>query len=205
MTIRTKPGGKAPCARLDQPGLILVNSSNEPVYANDEAVRIISYPVGLGNGGSLSAVWAKLRSLVSAQTRSRKAAALREITSGRRHYLYQSFHLKSRNSAHAMVAVVIERSPGGFVDISEFMDQYDLTQREREVVQLLMRGMTSKEIASRMNISANTVKAFLRLVMIKTGVSTRTGIIGKLFQNKGRQPVIDFLSRVKTRTSPFGE
>jgi len=30
-----------------------------------------------------------------------------------------------------------------------------------------------------MSISTNTVKAFLRLIMIKMGVSTRSGILGK--------------------------
>jgi len=30
-----------------------------------------------------------------------------------------------------------------------------------------------------MNISANTVKAFIRLVMAKMDVSTRSGIVGK--------------------------
>jgi DNA-binding CsgD family transcriptional regulator len=54
-----------------------------------------------------------------------------------------------------------------------------LTQREQETVKLLLQGLTSKEIAVRMEISANTVKAFVRLVMIKMGVSTRSGIAGK--------------------------
>jgi DNA-binding CsgD family transcriptional regulator len=31
-----------------------------------------------------------------------------------------------------------------------------------------------------MKISANTVKVFLRLVMVKMGVSTRSGIVGKI-------------------------
>jgi hypothetical protein len=31
-----------------------------------------------------------------------------------------------------------------------------------------------------MNISPNTVKAFVHLVMVKMGVSTRSGIIGKM-------------------------
>ncbi len=31
-----------------------------------------------------------------------------------------------------------------------------------------------------MNISPNTVKVFLRLVMLKMGVTTRSGVIGKL-------------------------
>ena len=59
-----------------------------------------------------------------------------------------------------------------------------LTPREQETIQLLMEGLTSKEIAERMKISPSTVKAFLRLVMVKMGVSTRSGIVGKLLGSR---------------------
>jgi DNA-binding CsgD family transcriptional regulator len=58
-------------------------------------------------------------------------------------------------------------------------ERFHLTDREEEVLQFLLEGLTSKEIADRMAISPNTVKAFLRLIMIKMGVSTRSGIVGK--------------------------
>ena len=47
----------------------------------------------------------------------------------------------------------------------------------------LLRRASKKEIAIRMNISPNTVKAFLRLVMVKMGVSTRSGIVGRVVGN----------------------
>ena len=62
---------------------------------------------------------------------------------------------------------------------SEISAQFGLTQREGEAVEFLLQGLTSKEIATRMQISPNTVKAFLRLVMVKMKVSTRSGIAGK--------------------------
>jgi DNA-binding CsgD family transcriptional regulator len=40
--------------------------------------------------------------------------------------------------------------------------------------------MTTKEIAAAMNISPNTVKSFVRLIMTKLNVSTRPAIIGKI-------------------------
>jgi DNA-binding CsgD family transcriptional regulator len=42
----------------------------------------------------------------------------------------------------------------------------------------LIQGLTNKEIAGRMNISPNTVRVFIRMVMGKLGVSTRSGIVG---------------------------
>jgi DNA-binding CsgD family transcriptional regulator len=46
----------------------------------------------------------------------------------------------------------------------------------------LIQGLTNKEIAGRMNISPNTVRAFIRMVMGKLGVSTRSGIVGIVFR-----------------------
>jgi DNA-binding CsgD family transcriptional regulator len=43
-----------------------------------------------------------------------------------------------------------------------------------------IRSLSSKEIANRMNISSNTVKVFLRLIMIKTGVCSRSAIVEKV-------------------------
>ena len=39
-----------------------------------------------------------------------------------------------------------------------------------------------RESAGRMNISPNTVMAFIRMVMGKLGVSTRSGIVGIVFR-----------------------
>jgi DNA-binding CsgD family transcriptional regulator len=75
---------------------------------------------------------------------------------------------------------MIERKSSGSATIAEISERFGLTAREQETVQFLRQGFTSKEIAQRMNISPNTVKAFIRLVMVKMGVSTRSGIIGKV-------------------------
>jgi len=40
-----------------------------------------------------------------------------------------------------------------------------LTKREKEALDLLMQGYTTSQIASRMDISPNTAKAFLRSVI----------------------------------------
>jgi DNA-binding CsgD family transcriptional regulator len=75
---------------------------------------------------------------------------------------------------------VLERKSNEAIMIADISARFGLTTRERETVQFLLEGFTSKEIASRMNISPNTVKAFIRMVMVKTGVSTRSGIIGRI-------------------------
>jgi DNA-binding CsgD family transcriptional regulator len=63
--------------------------------------------------------------------------------------------------------------------------RFRLTPREQETVKLLFEGLTSEESANRMKISANTSGAFLRLVMVKMDVSTRSGIVGKIAGSTG--------------------
>jgi len=49
-------------------------------------------------------------------------------------------------------------------------------------VELLLQGLSNKEIANRMNISPNTVNTFFRLIMIKMGVSSRSGILARMIR-----------------------
>ena len=70
------------------------------------------------------------------------------------------------------------------IPISQVSQQFHLTQREGEALAYLLQGLSSKEIASRMNVSTNTVKTFLRLTMIKIGVSSRTAMIGKIIMTQ---------------------
>jgi DNA-binding CsgD family transcriptional regulator len=80
--------------------------------------------------------------------------------------------------------LMFERKSNEAVVMAEISDRFGLTAREVETVQFLLEGFTSKEIAQRMQISPNTVKAFIRLVMVKMNVSTRSGIIGKIVGSK---------------------
>jgi DNA-binding CsgD family transcriptional regulator len=88
-------------------------------------------------------------------------------------------------SVQPAFAVWLERTEVGGSGLAEISERYGLTHRERETVEFLLQGFTSKEIATRMGISANTVKAFLRMVMVKMSVSTRSGIAGKVAGARG--------------------
>jgi DNA-binding CsgD family transcriptional regulator len=59
---------------------------------------------------------------------------------------------------------------------------FNFSQREQQAVELLLQGLSNKEIANRMNISPNTVNTFFRLIMIKMGVSSRSGILARMIR-----------------------
>lgn len=50
----------------------------------------------------------------------------------------------------------------------------DLTQRERQVLKLLVEGLTNVEIAEQLVVSLSTVKTHVSSVIAKLGASTRT-------------------------------
>jgi two-component system nitrate/nitrite response regulator NarL len=49
----------------------------------------------------------------------------------------------------------------------------DLTEREKEVLQLLVGGLTNKEIGSRLDIAENTVKNHLKSILGKLHLQNR--------------------------------
>ncbi len=63
-----------------------------------------------------------------------------------------------------------------------------LTDREREVLELLMEGLTNKDIAGRLKMSPNTVKRHLKAIFEKLNVHTRSAAVAKATQALQQQP-----------------
>jgi DNA-binding CsgD family transcriptional regulator len=164
-------------------GLILVDSSRNPIWFNAEGMRVLSYPERPENVGRSNALLAeKLRSLIPNGRDFEIGPSATEFTSGRRRYVCRPFVLKSRGKglSHRAVGLLLERNTAGWNGVCHVAEQFNLTPRECEAIELLLLGLTNKEMADRMNISPNTVKAHIRLLMIKTGVTTRSGLLGKI-------------------------
>jgi DNA-binding CsgD family transcriptional regulator len=90
--------------------------------------------------------------------------------------------------SESIVAVHLEKDLSPSEAASEMGARYHLTERELEALQGILMGLGNKEVAERMNISPNTVKAFLHLIMLKMGVGTRAGIVAKVLHNR---PVLE--------------
>lgn len=53
-------------------------------------------------------------------------------------------------------------------------EDFDLSERERDILQLLVEGLSNAEIAHRLYLSEGTVRNYLSSLFVKLGVSDRT-------------------------------
>lgn len=61
---------------------------------------------------------------------------------------------------------------------------YGLAKREQEVLTLLAEGLTNKEIAGQMALSAHTVDTYIRTLYEKLQVNTRAAAVGKALKER---------------------
>jgi DNA-binding NarL/FixJ family response regulator len=61
---------------------------------------------------------------------------------------------------------------------------YGLTEREKEVLQLMVEGLTRKEIAERLLVSVSTVLTHSRNIYAKLHVHTRGGAVAKALKER---------------------
>src|SRR5207244_2022958 len=107
---------------------------------------------------------------------SERALLSRSLESGAKGYIL-------KEAPHETLLRAIEKVAGGetFVDpalmpnLIQGRDGGDsLTQREREILQLLADGMSNADVAQRLFISQETVKSHVRHILVKLEADTRT-------------------------------
>ena len=173
----------------DMVGLVLIDAADNPLYANSTARQVISYALGEEQISEPS-LGAAIRTQIP-DLHDSNAPSVTTLISGRRKYAVRRLVLEREETPHngAYCAVIFQRISRRREPLRRMVEQYGLTPREREVASLLVEGLTSKEIAQRMNISTHTVKGYLQLVMMKMAVTTRSGIVGRLGSvSKGEMP-----------------
>ena len=162
-------------------GCVLTDQTLMPLYIDDWCIQILTYPNAAANPAPAD-VRQRLLALVGSDRTGDTLPATVSFLSGRRRYVGRCFVLRSSLITDAPAfAMVFEREHRAWeIALYDASRRYNLSRRETETVRYLVHGLTTKEIAVRMNVSPNTVKQFLRLIMSKTGTTTRSGVLGKI-------------------------
>jgi DNA-binding CsgD family transcriptional regulator len=136
------------------PAVVLFDASNRATYASEGALRVVPM-LKLGE----------------------------RVTYGSEVYRVTVVPLTSLGGgAEVRTAVIIDRPSNG-TDLASTLSKYRLTPRERQVLELLLEGLSTKEIGGRLGISPNTAKAFVRIMAGKVGVTGRTALITTLVRD----------------------
>ncbi|HZR46220.1 MAG TPA: LuxR C-terminal-related transcriptional regulator [Candidatus Manganitrophaceae bacterium] len=98
-------------------------------------------------------------------------------------YLFRAVRLRAGRSGSSPLLILIE-------EVSEELQSdrsappAELTGREWRVVRLLSEGKKNRAIASEMKITEYTVKEHIKRIMKRLNVTTRSGIVAQVFQQR---------------------
>jgi DNA-binding CsgD family transcriptional regulator len=171
---------------LVEEGMVVLTMSLELIGADEGATAILSRSnlddPTLDDDSKLN-IPEELREILGRNSEQGFAAKM-HFRMGKEVYNCRVFLIQPQNveQGQPLLALSMQRDTSVPNAIEVVSSQYHLTDREQEVLRGIAIGLTSKETAERMNISPNTVKSFLRIIMIKMGAATRSGIVGKLLE-----------------------
>jgi two-component system NarL family response regulator len=107
----------------------------------------------------------------------------RSLQAGAQGYLLKDMFFEELEDAIRTVHAGRRRIPGVVAErLAGRMSGSDLTARELEVLERIVRGMSNKEIASALGISEATVKSHINNVLSKLGATDRTQAATKALQ-----------------------
>ncbi len=158
----------------DAPGLVIVDERLQVQSSSPGAEQWLEALAGTGPGHLPPAV----REVAVAAQGEGRAAMARVLAEDGNWVVLHGAVLTSDGDRR--VAVIIEAGrPDRLLPL--LMSAYSLTEREREVVSLVLKGLSTTGIATGMFVSANTVQQHLKSIFEKVGVHSRGDLVARLF------------------------
>lgn len=178
--------GNAPSAKTpDEPG-VLVLAEDLSVVAMTGAAEYWLMELTQVERGRGSPLPVAVRSVVTGLQAIERGLALANSTpkvrlrtrSGHWLMLYAS-RLRSSGSQGQITVIFETAQPADIAPL--IMQAYQLTKREGEIAQCVLRGWSTTEIAAKLHISSNTVQDHLKAIFEKCDVGSRGELAARIF------------------------
>ena len=166
-------------------GLVLMDMTLKPIASDRGAFAILNGMNGPSlRAGPASFLPKEVLDLIGEHTPNDLSSTKMTFHVGSSDYTIRAYRMEAEAGCPPMIALHIEKVSSTMDAVSAVAAKYHLTDREQETLRGIALGLSSKELASKMKISPNTVKVFLRLIMIKMGVTNRGAIIAQILQSQ---------------------
>lgn len=175
-------------AHTPEAGIALIDSSLKPIAMDRGAAAILSN-CRVGGGPSDLQLPAEIVEFIRGRKTPDQSSLETSFRLGNCEYICKAFFIEPLDGlfTQPIVALHFERNCDVDDIIQTMALRHNLTNREQEALRGISMGFSSKELATRMNISPNTARAFSRLIMIKMDVRSRAGVAAKLLQVRDRK------------------
>jgi DNA-binding CsgD family transcriptional regulator len=173
-------------------GVLMLDSRGRVLHHTTGAERLLADLGSLGPGwqegdGLPAAVWAvigALRRALKAETERDRESVPRVCVRARsgRWLTLQASLSESHLGSQGEIVLIIE--PAGPKEMAWLNTAaYGLSPREREIVDLIVRGLPSKQIAASLYVTEDTVQKHLSKIFEKVGVRSRLALVKRLYLN----------------------
>jgi DNA-binding CsgD family transcriptional regulator len=175
---------RGPAAESAAPGMLVLDDELAVESLTSQAAHWLErFPADLGTGLELpAAVYAvarRARSAVAGESGGRPAVARVRLDSGR-WLLVHAAALAGSPGGDQRIAVVL--APAAPVEITPLrLELHGVSERECDVARLLVRGLSTGEIAAALHITRHTVRDHVKAIYAKLEVRSRPELTAKLF------------------------
>jgi DNA-binding CsgD family transcriptional regulator len=162
------------------PGLVILAADGAVAGLNDAAGEWLEDLGGHTDGSDLpieiSALAVRLRHLPPTEPAMPRLHV--RTRSGRWAVLHASW---MNAPAEKLITVIVQEAASAEI-APMIMAAYGLTDRERTITALVCQGMSTRQIAGRLHLTADTVQDHLKSVFDRTGVHSRGQLVATIFK-----------------------